>query len=171
MTMQRWNPRYAMRNWRPYEMMEDMERRFEDILGRSWLPVWRRTPQAEEEEWMPVVDIYEQGDMLKIKAELPGMKEEDIDVSVSEGNLILKGEKKTESEIKEEDYYRCERTYGSFYRSIPMPSNIDSEKVEANYENGVLEVSIPKTAESKTKKVPVSARKMAGSEKHESGGK
>jgi HSP20 family protein len=152
-------------------MMEDMERRFEDILGRSWLPVWRRTPQAEEEEWMPVVDIYEQGDMLKIKAELPGMKEEDIDVSVSEGNLILKGEKKTESEIKEEDYYRCERTYGSFYRSIPMPSNIDSEKVEANYENGVLEVSIPKTAESKTKKVPVSARKMAGSEKHESGGK
>lgn len=156
-----------MRNWRPYEMMEDKERRFEDLFGRSWLPIWRRVPQAEE-EWMPAVDIYEQGDMLKVKAELPGMNEEDIDVSVSEENLILKGEKRTEGEIKEEDYYRCERNYGSFYRSIPLPFNIDAEKVEAGYENGVLEVSIPKTAEYKTKKVPVSVKQTAGNKSQES---
>ena len=91
-----------------------------------------------------------------IKAELPGMKEEDVDVSVTGDRLTIKGEKKAETEVKEDDYYRSERSYGMFTRSIDLPPDIDTEKIEANYENGVLEISIPKTPEFKSKKISVS---------------
>jgi HSP20 family protein len=87
---------------------------------------------------MPAVDIFEKNDKFVIKAELPGMKQEDIDVSVVGDTLTIKGEKKTESEVKDEDYYHCERSYGSFYRCIPLPSTPDSSKIEVNYEDGVL---------------------------------
>ena len=110
---------------------------------------------------MPHIDVFEKGDNLIIKAELPGMKEEDIDVSVVGDMLTIRGEKKAESEIKDEDYYRCERTYGSFYRSVSLPSGVDSSKIEANYEDGVLEVTLPKSPEVKPKKIAVSAKKKA----------
>ena len=159
MSMQRWNPRYGMSALRPTSVMEDMERRMEDIFGRAWMPIYRRMPQVEEDEWMPAIDVYERGDMFVVKAELPGISEDAIDVSVAEGDLMIRGEKRIETEIKEEDYYRCERTYGSFFRSVPLPANVDAEKVEASFENGVLEVTIPRMAEAKPKKVKVAARK------------
>ena len=102
-----------------------------------------------------------EADKFVVKAELPGMKEEDIDVSVIGDTLTVKGEKKTESEVKEEDYYRCERSYGSFYRSVPLPSTVDASKIKADFEDGVLEVTLPKTAEVKPKKIAVSAKKKA----------
>jgi HSP20 family protein len=110
---------------------------------------------------MPAIDVFEKDDKFVVKAELPGMKEEDIDVSVVGDTLTIKGEKKTETEVKEEDYYRCERSYGSFVRSIPLPSTVNADKIEANYEGGVLEVSLPKVAKVKPKKVKVSAKKKA----------
>jgi len=79
--------------------------------------------------------------------------------------LSIRGEKKTETEIKDEDYYRCERSYGSFYRSIPIPSNVDANKIEASFEDGVLEVALPKSAKVKPKKIAVSAKKKAISAK------
>ncbi|RLC62978.1 MAG: Hsp20/alpha crystallin family protein, partial [Chloroflexi bacterium] len=94
-----------------------------------------------------------------IKAEIPGVKDKDIDVSVEGDTLTIKGEKKAESEVKEENYHRSERYYGSFFRSIPLPSTGDAEKMEASYEDGVLEVSLPKAAEVKPKKIPVSTKK------------
>jgi HSP20 family protein len=99
------------------------------------------------------------------EAELPGMKEEDIDVSVVGNTLTIRGERTAESEVKEDDYYCCERSYGSFSRSIAVPSNVDAQKIEANYEDGVLEVSLPKKPEVKPKKVTVSAKKKAVSAK------
>jgi len=110
---------------------------------------------------MPAVDVFDKKDKFIVKAELPGMKEEDIDVSVVGDTLSIKGEKKTETEVKDEAYYRCERTYGSFYRSIPLPSTVDANKIEASFEDGVLEVVLPKSAEVKPKKIAVSARKKA----------
>lgn len=160
MVMDVWRPRWGITPWRPFRELEDLERRFEDVFGRSYLPsIWWRSP--EERGWMPAIDVFEKGDKFVVKAELPGMKEEDIDVSVVGDTLTIKGEKKTETEVKEEDYYRCERSYGSFFRSIPLPSTVDADKIEANYEGGVLEVSLPKAAEVKPKKVTVSARKKA----------
>ena len=97
-----------------------------------------------------------------VRAELPGLKEEDIDVSVEGDTLTIKGERKAESEVKEEDYYCCERSYGSFFRSMTLPSTVDATKIEASYEDGVLEVSLPKAVEVKPKKVAVLAKKKEG---------
>jgi len=162
MVLERWRPR-GIRPWGPFRELEEMERRLEDVLGRPLLPrVWRRLP-FEEKEWAPAIEMFEKEDKFVVRAELPGMKQEDIDVSVSDDTLTIKGERRTESEVKEEDYYCCERSYGSFFRSINLPSNVDTKKIEANYEEGVLEVSLPKTAEVKPKKISVSAKKKESS--------
>ena len=147
----------GMTPWRPLIELEDMERRFEDIFGRSWPSLWSRLPEGKA--WLPSIDVFEKDGNFVLKAELPGMKEEDIDVSVDGDMLNIKGEKKTESEVKEEDYYQSERTYGSFFRAIPIPSTIDSSKITAEYEDGVLQVMMPKMAGAKPKKVAVTAKK------------
>jgi HSP20 family protein len=108
---------------------------------------------------MPALDVFERDDKFVVKAELPGIKEDDIHVSVVGDTLSIKGEKNTETEVKEEDYYRSECSYGSFYRSIPIPANVDASKIEASFEDGVLEVALPKSAKVKPKKIAVSAAK------------
>jgi HSP20 family protein len=158
MAMERWRPGRGITPWRPFRELEEWERRFDDLLGR---PLWRLP--VEERGWMPAVDVFEKDDKFIVKAELPGMKEEDIDVSVVGDRLSIKGEKKTETQVKEQDYYRSERSYGSFYRSIPLPSNVEADKIEASFENGVLEVALPKSAKVKPKKIALSARKKATS--------
>jgi HSP20 family protein len=112
-----------------------------------------------ERGWAPAIEVFEKEDKFVVKAELPGMKEEDIDVSVVGDTLTIKGERKAESEVKEEDYYCCERSYGSFSRSIALPSSVDAKKIEASYEDGVLEVSLPKAPGVKPRKISVSAKK------------
>jgi HSP20 family protein len=162
MVMQRWIPRSSLSNWNPFREMEEMGRGFENLFGRSYLPVWwRRFPIMEDGEWMPAIDVFEKDDKFMIKAEIPGMKQDDIDIAVTDSILTINGEKKTESEVKEEDYYKCERTYGRFYRSVQLPSAVNAGKIEANYNDGVLEVSIPKMAEAKPKKVKVTTGKKA----------
>jgi len=164
MVMERWRPRWGLVPWRPFREMEEMERRFEDIFGRSLLPTWRRLP-LEERGWAPAIEVFEKGDKFVVKAEVPGMKEEDIDVSVVGDTLIIRGEKKAEAEVKEEDYYCCERSYGSFFRSVALPSTVDAKKIEASYDNGVLEITLPKAAEVKPKKVSISAKKVTSAKK------
>jgi HSP20 family protein len=161
MAIERWRPGRGLIPWRPFRELEEMERRFEDILGRPLLSsVWRRLP-IEERGWAPAIEVFEKEDKFVVKAELPGMKEEDIDISVVGDTLTIKGERKAESEVKEEDYYCCERSYGSFSRSIAVPPNVDTKKIEASFEDGVLEVSLPKAPEVKPKKIAVSAKKKA----------
>jgi HSP20 family protein len=160
MSMERWRPRWGVTPWRPFRELEDVERRFDEIFGRPTLPsLWGRFP--EETGWIPALDVFEKDNKLVVKAEIPGMREEDIDVSVVDNTLTIKGERKAETEVKDEDYYRCERSYGSFLRSVPLPSAVDANKIEANYEDGVLEVTLPKTAAAKRKKVKVAAKKKA----------
>ena len=154
MAIDRWRPGWKIIPWRPFRELEEWERSFDDLFGR---PLWRLP--VEEKGWMPAVDVFEKADKFVVKAELPGRKEEDVDVSVIGDTLSIKGEKKTETEIKDENYYRCERSYGSFYRSIPIPSNVDANKIEASFEDGVLEVALPKSAEVKPKRIAVSAKK------------
>lgn len=156
MTMEKSRPRRNMIPWRPFRGLDEWQRRLEDF----W-PLWPslRLSPFETGDWMPAIDMYEKDDKYMVKAELPGMSEEDVDISVAGDRLTIKGEKKSEKEVNEEHYYRNERSYGSFFRIIDLPPDTDNEKIEANFDSGVLEVTIPKTVAAKHKKVPVSAKK------------
>ncbi len=106
-------------------------------------------------EWAPSVDIKEDKDKFVIHADIPGVKPEDIDVSMENGILTIKGEKKTEAETEREDYKRMERTYGSFYRRFNLPDTANSDAISAQTKHGVLELTIPKKAEVQPKKISV----------------
>ena len=158
MVLDRWQPTRRL-PWRLFRELEETGRQFDSLFETSLWPVmWRRTP-AQEREWSPALEVFEKEDKYVVKAEVPGLKEEDVDISVSDDTLCLKGEKKTEHEVKEEEYHWSERTYGSFLRTIRLPSNVDAEKIEANYENGMVEIILPKMAEVKPKKITVKPRK------------
>lgn len=105
----------------------------------------------------PRIDVVDSEKEICIKAELPGMDEKDIDVSLSRGVLSIRGEKKEEKEDKGKDYYKMERSYGSFSRSIQLPTEVDESNITANFKNGVLNVTLPKTAKAveETKKISV----------------
>ena len=106
--------------------------------------------------WVPPVDIYQNGDKeVVIKAELPDMTREDIDVTVDHGTLTIKGEKKVSNEVKEEHFHRIERRYGTFSRSFSLPQTVDTTKVAAEYKNGVLTVRLPLREEAKPRQVKV----------------
>ncbi|MBI3971384.1 MAG: Hsp20/alpha crystallin family protein [Chloroflexi bacterium] len=128
------------------------------FAGREW-PLHRlaQVPAA----WAPRVDAYEKEGRLIVQAELPGMKKEDIQVALDQNDLIIKGEHKTESEVKAEDYYRCERSYGSFFRRMPLPFTAKAENIKAKYTDGVLQITIPKPTpereEVKSQQIPIAA--------------
>jgi HSP20 family protein len=105
----------------------------------------------------PKVDVKESDKEISIAAELPGMEDKDIDISLTKDALTIKGEKKQEKEDKGKDYYRMERSYGSFTRTIPLPAEIDTDKAKAEFKKGVLSISLPKTVKAikETKKIPV----------------
>ena len=105
--------------------------------------------------WAPAVDIYETENELVLKADLPDVNEEDIDIRIENNTLSIHGERKFEQEVKEENYLRVERSYGSFTRSFTLPSTVNTEAIKAEYKNGVLRVEMPKRAESKPKQVKV----------------
>jgi HSP20 family protein len=105
--------------------------------------------------WAPAVDIYETENELVLKADLPGVSEKDIDVRVENNMLTVRGERQFETKVKEDDYLRVERTYGSFSRSFGLPNTVNTEGIAAEYKNGVLTVQLPKRAESKPKQVKV----------------
>jgi HSP20 family protein len=101
-------------------------------------------------EFMPRVDVTENDKEIKVTAELPGMDEKDIDVTLSRDSLTLRGEKQQETEDKGKDYYRSERRYGSFHRVVPLSGEVDESKAEADFRKGVLEIKLPKTAEAQS---------------------
>lgn len=107
------------------------------------------------EGWTPALDIYEDKDKYVAKAEMPGMKKEDIDVSLEGNTLTVSGERKQEEEKKEGDTYRAERFFGRFQRSVTLPAAVDPNKIEATYKDGVLTVTVPKTDEAKRKQIEV----------------
>jgi HSP20 family protein len=105
--------------------------------------------------WVPPVDIFETGESIVIKAELPGISKEDITLEVKDNTLLIKGEKKFEKEVKEENYHRVERSYGAFQRSFSLPSTVQQDKVKAKVRDGILEVTLPKAEEAKPKQIKV----------------
>ena len=110
---------------------------------------------SKDSSWNPRVDIYEDEDAIVLKAELPGVKKDNIVVDVEGRVLTLKGERSSDNEVKEESYYRRERTFGSFERRFNLPDNVDPEKITADYKDGILKLGIPKPDENKPRQITV----------------
>lgn len=152
MALIRWRPRTELDPFRNLMGIQDeINRLFDFSFGR--LPSDRMG--LFEGEWAPAVDVYEDENKVVVKAELPGMTDKDIDANILNNTLTIKGEKKKEEEKKEQSYYRLERSYGVFQRSITLPSHVASDKVKASFKNGVLEIELPKKEEAKPKQIRV----------------
>ncbi len=147
MTLVRWDP------FREFTQLQDrLNRVFTDAYGRPGSDEGLMTSGA----WVPPVDIYQNGDQeLVLKAELPDMNREDIDITVDNGTLTIRGEKKLSSEVTEEQFHRIERRYGAFSRSFSLPQTVDATKVSAEYKNGVLTVRLPVREEAKPRSIKV----------------
>lgn len=139
------------------EMDRWFDRLFEDFSRRSLPSLWRPERWWPTEAFMriPAVDVFEEKDDVVVKAELPGLSKDEVQVQITGSTLTLKGEKKKKEEVKEEDYYYCERSHGSFSRSLQLPHEVKADQVKASFKEGVLEVRLPKTEEAKRKAVSV----------------
>jgi len=137
--------------FREFSQLQDrINRAFSDAYGRS------DEGLMTSGTWVPPVDIYQNGDHeLVLKAEVPDMTREDIDITVDNGTLTIRGEKKLSSEVQEEQFHRIERRYGSFSRSFSLPQTVDTAKVAAEYRNGVLTVRLPLREEAKPRQIKV----------------
>ena len=142
-----------MTRWDPFRNMttlqEQVNRLFEGRFQRG------REDNSALTTWAPAVDIYETENELVLKADIPDVSEKDIDIQVENNMLTIHGERKFEEKVKEDNYLRIERTYGSFTRSFSLPNTVNMEAVKAEYKNGVLTVELPKRPESKPKQVKV----------------
>ncbi len=152
-----------MKTERPRHLtpFEEMERWFEDFWRRPFsllTPGVLSGKTGEFETIMPTVDIYEEGDNLVVKADMPGMDKNDVDISISDGYLTISGHRKKEEKVEKGNYFRYERSHGSFFRRFELPAGIDADKVKAHLEHGILEVRLPKTEEVKgrSKKISIS---------------
>jgi HSP20 family protein len=129
----------------------------ENVMDRLWngFGDWRGG-NGEIERWSIPVDVKQKGEDIEVKASLPGVKPEEIDVSVEDGVLTIKAETTTETETEETGYLLRERSYGSFYRALRLPDTVDAGKIKSSYENGVLHITMPKAEEKKRKQIKVS---------------
>lgn len=148
----RYRPTWGLSPWRPFEAMERM---LEEPFFRNSI-LWRTAPPTDG-GWTPSMDVYEMDDSFVARMELPGVREEDIDVSVTGDVLTIKGERKAPEDIPAEKYQCSEICYGPFSRSITLPSAVDPDKIQATYHEGLLEVKLEKAEEAKQKKIEVKA--------------
>ncbi len=137
--------------WEPFRDMlslrADMDRLFKSLFGEI--------PEEREGFWAPVLDIEEDSDNIMVRAEIPGMKKEDIKVSVRNNVLTISGERKQEKEMKNKTYHRVERYYGKFRRTITLPSEVETDQIKASYKDGVLMVTLPKPESKKPQQIDV----------------
>ena len=145
----------AIVRWSPFRdlmgIQQEVNRLFDDLMTR------RTEAGTEGAVWVPAVDVLETGAEIKVKVEAPGVEKDDFKISVQNNVLTVRGEKKMERETSEENYHRVERVYGSFFRALDLPSGVQADKVKANYKDGVLTITLPKSEEAKPKEIAVEA--------------
>jgi HSP20 family protein len=137
--------------WNQFRDLMNLQQQMQQQMN----PQRQMTPGVEDSygTWAPVVDIIEQGDDLVICAELPGLEQDDVDISIENNTLVLRGERKRKTEFEERDAHRLERTFGVFTRSFTLPKTVDSDRISASYKNGVLELTLPKVEQAKLRKI------------------
>jgi len=128
------------------------------IFEEAFLRPWGRWPTLVEESVLPV-DVYETDDAVVVEASIPGVKPEDVDVSITGDTLTIKGETKAERKVERENYIRQERRFGSFCRAVTLPAGLEKDKAEAEFQNGVLRITLPKAEEVKPKSIKVKVKK------------
>ena len=139
--------------------MEQMERAFEDFFPSPWRrgfgfpSLWGKTQRAEM--WMPKVDIIDRDNEFLVRAELPGVEKDDLELTMTENTVTLKGETKKEQKVEKGNYYRSETSRGSFTRTFSLPNDVDSGKAKAEFKNGVLELSLPKVEKAKRRSIKI----------------
>jgi HSP20 family protein len=143
-TLTRWEPFHGLNS-----LQGQVNRLFEDTFNRS------RASEADLATWGPAVDIYETENELVVRADLPDLEQKDIDIRVENNTLTMRGERKFDKTINQENYLRVERAYGTFSRSFSLPNTVNTEAIRAEYHNGVLTVRMPKREESKPKQIKI----------------
>jgi len=142
--------------WTPFRevsrLRDEMDRLWQDFFGSG-----RRALRPRAEEWIPAVDISDTADKVTVKVEVPGMDAKNIEISLSGDTLTIKGEKRAEKEEKGENFYLAERSYGSFARSLRLPAEVDADKIEATYNQGLLTITCPKKEVVKPKQIEIKA--------------
>jgi HSP20 family protein len=133
---------------RPEPFTREVDRLFDAFFGAG---------DASGRRWVPPMDLVERDDHFVLKADLPGMSEDDVSIEVQDGNLTISGERKTEHEQREQGWYRIERSFGRFQRSLSLPDGVDPDAISADFDRGVLEVTIPKPEERKPRRVAIKA--------------
>jgi HSP20 family protein len=148
-----WRPKDSW--WNPFHDMERIQNEMNRLFDTSLVNWEDRDTGLLERAWNPAIDVYDSKDSIIVKADIPGMKKDEIDVSVHNDTLIIRGEKKHQNQSKDKNHVRTERYYGSFNRAIRLPSDVETSRVEAFYKNGVLELLLPKREESRTRQLKI----------------
>jgi HSP20 family protein len=153
----------GMVRWDPFQELQTWSERMNRLLGSQG-----RTPARRDEEnfttgsWVPPVDIVEGKDKIELTVELPGFKENQVQLTVEDGLLTIRGERKFESEDKDENYHRIERSYGTFVRSFTLPRTVDPNGIQANFSDGILSIEMSKREETKPRQIEIKAGQAAG---------
>jgi HSP20 family protein len=151
----------AIVRWEPFRDLVSLQERMNRLFDESFRGINRTS--GEEDwvggAWAPAVDIYEQNGNIVLKAELPGIDPKDVDVKVENNILTLRGERKLDNEVKRENYHRVERAYGTFTRSFTLPNVVDTEKIKAEYKDGLLRMTLPKKDEARPKQISINVAK------------
>jgi HSP20 family protein len=141
--------------WNPWREMPTLHNRMSRMLTDPFFSIGRLEDEDSLAMWNPPVDLYEKDDYFVIKAELPGIEKNDIKIDLKDRVLTLSGERNYDNEVKEENYYRKERAYGRFQRAFRLPADVDSDKIKAEFKDGVLRVDVPKPEQAKAKTVTI----------------
>ncbi len=145
--------------WEPFRELVSTQDRLNRLFNNTFSRFFEEGDGSTLRTCAPPVDVFETDQNVVIKAELPGVKPEDVEVRVEDGSLYLKGERKFEKEVKEENYHHIERTYGNFVRSFPLPNSVNADEAKAEYKDGVLTLTMPKREEAKPKTIKILASK------------
>jgi len=144
----------ALVRFEPFRGLFNSQDRFNRVLSQAFSQAFG-DEESKLGSWAPAVDIFETDENLVVKAELPGVDPKDVEVRVEDSTLYLKGQRKFENEVKDENYHRIERSYGSFTRTFALPSSINADKVAAEYKDGMLTLTLPKREEAKPKTIKI----------------
>lgn len=148
----------SLMRWDPFRDLMEIQRNLDDLFRRTWA-AWEPVAASARPEWVPALDVVQKEDELVVRAELPGVDPEHLEVTIEDNTLTIKGERREELQVEKGNWLRRELKYGSFARSLALPTEVDTEKMKATYRNGVLEISVPYQPKGKPRRITIDIEK------------